>query len=65
MYLEHPLFNCQSIPAQAERIIQVTGRPTSQEIGKLNSGVAECLMRQIGPVRQKSPKEVFGPGMDP
>ena len=54
MVIKNPLFNCNSTIAHIEKIIQVTGRPTFEEIEEIG-GSTESILKQCSS-KQKSPK---------
>lgn len=63
MVLKNPLFNCNSTVAQFEKILQVVGRPSQDQLQKVGE-IACCLIKQCSGVRQKSVKQVFGSAVD-
>ena len=55
MLMKAPLFNCSSTVSHFEKILQLVGRPSSEELSSIGE-VAHVLLKQCGSVRQKSAK---------
>lgn len=62
MLTKAPLFNCPSTITQLEKMLQVTGRPSWEEIDELGSQAA-TVIRQCS-IKPKTPKELFGATFD-
>jgi serine/threonine protein kinase len=56
---KNPLFNCNSTVNHFEKMLQIVGRPTTDDLTEVGE-IASCLLKQCGQVRQKSAKELFG-----
>lgn len=54
--LKNPLFNCSTTLAHLEKILQITGRPTTDDIKEIGTESIESIIKQCQSVKQKSPK---------
>jgi len=62
--LKNPLFNCPTTIAHLEKILQITGRPTIEDIKDIGTESIDSIIKQCQSVKQKSPKELFGSNTD-
>eukprot|EP01004_Peranema_trichophorum_P004462 NODE_3383_length_1360_cov_65.860146_g2946_i0.p1 GENE.NODE_3383_length_1360_cov_65.860146_g2946_i0~~NODE_3383_length_1360_cov_65.860146_g2946_i0.p1 ORF type:complete len:358 (+),score=35.93 NODE_3383_length_1360_cov_65.860146_g2946_i0:61-1134(+) len=54
-----PMFPGSSTMNQLDRIVAVTGRPTSEDIASINSPFAETMLENLGSVKPRSWEEMF------
>ena len=54
-----PIFPGNSTMNQLDRILEVTGRPTAEDIASMNSPFAATMLESLSPARKKSLSELF------
>ncbi len=62
MLTKSPLFNCNSTISQLERVLQVTGRPSWEEMEEVGTQ-GSAVIRQCN-IKPKTTKDLFGAGVD-
>ena len=64
LLLGKPVFPGTSTLNQLDRVMEITGRPSSEDIEAINSPLAPTMLESLPPARSKRPRDMFPTASD-